>query len=546
LLHGGMAEGHDKPALRVLLVDDDADDRALAMRALRQAFPALEARQVAVREELDQALADGGYDVAITDYQLGWSDGIQVLDALIERFPDLPVVMFTSSGNEEVCAEGMKRGLSDYVLKRHGQYQRLALAIRGALDRRELRGRVEVLLAKEREARQEAERASRLKEEFLATLSHELRTPLHAVLGWTGLLKQGMLKGPDERRALDVIERNARAQASLIEELLDFSRLQSGKLRLAPEEVEIGPVVMSAIATVQPSAQARGIVLEPRIGEGTGRVTADPARLRQMVLNLLTNAIKFSEEGGKVRVSVERLDGHTAIEVSDEGSGIPPDFLPYIFDPFRQADASRTRRSGGMGIGLALVRKLTEAHGGTVEASSPGVDQGSTFTIRLPLTETDAPPKHVPIPDREKPPSLEGVKVLAVDDEADSLAYLEQLLAHCQAQVHTASEAATAERLLLQHRPHVIVCDIGMPGTDGYALVQKIRCLNDHQLARTPAIALTAFARSEDRERALLAGFDNHIAKPVDGYELIVVVAALVGVLQRGERCEVVNESPPP
>jgi signal transduction histidine kinase len=314
--------------MQALLIDDNPDDRALALRALRHAFPEMATREVALPGEFDRALEDGGFDVAITDYQLRWTDGIRVLDSLIDRFPKVPVVMFTNTGNEEVCAEAMKRGLSDYVIKRHGQYQRLAHAVRGALDRRDLRGRVEALLAKEREAREEAERASRLKEEFLATLSHELRTPLHAVLGWTGLLKQGMLKGPDERRALDVIERNARAQASLIEELLDFSRLQSGKLRLAPEEVEIGPVVMSAVAAVQPSAQARGIVLEPRIGEGTGRVTADPARVRQMVLNLLTNAIKFSEEGGRVRVSVERLDGHTAIEVTDEGSGIAPDFLP--------------------------------------------------------------------------------------------------------------------------------------------------------------------------------------------------------------------------
>ena len=531
--------------MRALLIDDNADDRALALRALRQAFPHINAREIAVREDFDRALEDGGFDVAITDYQLRWTDGVRVLVALVDRFPDVPVVMFTNTGNEEVCAEAMKRGLSDYVIKRHGQYQRLAHAVRGALDRSELRGRVEALLAREREARKEAERASRLKEEFLATLSHELRTPLHAVLGWTGLLKQGMLKGADERRALDVIERNARAQASLIEELLDFSRLQSGKLRLAPEEVEIGPVVMSAIATVQPSAQSRGITLEPHIGEGTGRVTADPARVRQMVLNLLTNAIKFSAEGGRVRVRVERLDGETAIEVTDEGSGIAPDFLPYIFDPFRQADASRTRRSGGMGIGLAVVKKLTEAHGGTVEARSAGLDQGATFTIRLPLVKSERPPEHIPVPDREKPPSLEGVKVLAVDDEPDSLAYLEQLLTHCHAEVHTAPDAATAQHLLREHIPDVIVCDIGMPGTDGYELIQRIRCLADLTLARTPAVALTAFARGEDRERALLAGFDNHVAKPVDGYELIVIVATLAGVLQRPQRCEVTDQPPP-
>jgi signal transduction histidine kinase len=524
--------------MKILLLDDNPDDRALAARALRQAFDAAQIFEVATQDDLERALAEGGFDIAVTDYHLRWTDGLQVLDRLIHAFPRLPVVMFTNTGNEEVCAEGMKRGLSDYVIKRHGQYHRLAHAVRGVLERHELHGRVEALLAKEREAREEAERAGRVKDEFLATLSHELRTPLHSMLGWVQLLKQGVLKAGDEKHALDVIERNARAQAALIEDLLDLSRLESGRLELSVQEIDIGPVVLNAIASVQPMAQARKVAIHPHIDELLPRVTADAARLRQMVLNLLTNAIKFSQEGGEVRVRVAREEGRAAIEVCDRGAGMSTDFLPHVFDRFRQEDASTRRRSGGMGIGLALVKKLTEAHGGTIEAASPGSGQGATFTLRLPLATALAEAKG-PAPDREHPPTLEGVRIVAIDDDTDSLRFLERMLMHCHADVRTASDSEAGLDLVREHRPNVVVCDIGMPRRDGYDFVRELRCLSEEALRTTPAVALTAFARAEDRERALLAGFDTYVAKPVDGYELLVVVAGLAGVLQRAHRCEV-------
>ena len=528
--------------MRALIIDDDAGDRGLAARALKEAFPGLHIDELATDADLRRALDKGGYELAVTDYALGWTNGLEVLDRLLARFPGLTVIMFTGSGNEEICAEGMKRGLADYVIKAHGKYQRLAHAARAALERRDLRGRIEALLAEERAAREEAERASRLKEEFLATLSHELRTPLHSMLGWTQLLRKGALGEADQQRALEVIERNTRAQARLIEDLLDLSRLESGKLSLEIEEVDLGPVVLAAMTAVPPMAQAKRISITPVIGERAGEVRADAARVRQMVLNLLTNAIKFSPDGSAVEVRMARTDGHVEIEVEDHGYGIAAEFLPHVFDRFRQADSSTTRRSGGMGIGLALVKKLAEAHGGRVSARSEGPGKGACFTVSLPLPKADELSEHAPRVDREKPPSLEGVRVLAIDDDADSLHFMERLLQHCQAEVDTATDAEAGLRALGERPPHVLVCDIGMPGTDGYALINRVRCLPDEKVRKVPAIALTAFAFSEDRERALLAGFDSHVSKPVDGYDLILEVASLAGVLDRDKRCEVAAE----
>ena len=521
--------------MRVLLIDDNPDDRTFAARALQQAFGGVEIREVATEDDFRAALAEGGFDVVVTDYQLRWSDGLKVLDALKEKTPDLPVVMFTNTGSEEVCAEGMKRGLADYVLKRHGQYQRLPIAVRGALDRRELQARVDALLARERAAREAAERANRLKEEFLATLSHELRTPLHAVLGWTSLLKQDVLDDADRKNALDVIERNARAQAVLIDDLLDFSRLESGRIDLEIKETDLGPVLLSAISAVQPMAEAKSIRIHPRIDPEAGEALADASRVRQMVLNLLTNAIKFSKDGGEVEVILRRHDSTAAIQVRDQGVGIAPDFLPHVFEPFRQGDSSTTRRVSGMGIGLALTRRIAEAHSGGVVAESAGLGQGATFTITLPMAARRKLPDTAP--KRENPPSLKGVRVLAIDDERDSLQYLRHALEHCAATVHVASRAEDGLRIVERERPDVIVCDIAMPGMDGHQFIERLRCA-DESVRRTPAVALTAFARTEDRERALIAGFDSFVAKPVDGHELIVVVASLARVLQRPQRCE--------
>jgi signal transduction histidine kinase len=526
--------------LRVLIVDDNPDDRTLAVRAVRQAITEVDIVEVGTQADFKTAVAGGRFDLVVTDYDLRWSTGIEVLEIVIRQFPTVPVIMFTNTGNEEICAEAMKRGLADYVIKRHGHYRRLADSIQQTLERSELRGRLQELLDQEHEARLAAEQSNRAKEQFLAMLSHELRTPLHAVLGWTSLLRKGVFTTDEEREhALDVIERNARAQANLIEELLDFSRLQSGKMLLDAQEVELQSLVLSAMAAVQPAAAARHIKLVPEVDDGPmSSVRVDPARVRQMVLNLLTNAIKFSPENAEVHVRLERTDRQVRIEVSDRGLGIDSETLEHLFDPFWQADSSHSRRAGGMGIGLALVKKLAEAHGGAVQARSDGRGRGSTFTILLPMPGHTDGSGHAPAVNRKKPPSLDGLKVLAVDDEIDSLRYVERLLAHCQAEVVTARNADRALFELQQRRPDVLVCDVGMPETDGYELIGRIRCLSDEAMARTPAVALTAFARAEDRHRALLAGFDSHIAKPVDGYELIVLVASLAGVLQREQRCD--------
>ena len=524
--------------MRGLLLDDNPDDRALAARSLRQAFPGLDLVEAGSPEDLERALKADRFDFAVTDYQLRWTDGIKVLDRLIGHDPQLPVVMFTNTGNEEVAVEAMKHGLSDYVIKRHGQYHRLAHAVRGVLDRHELRGRVEGLLAAERAAREEAERASRLKEDFLATLSHELRTPLHAVLGWTQLLKQGALDAADQKHAVEVIERNARAQARLIEDLLDLSRLESGKLKVELETADFATLAHSAIAAVQPSAEKKRIRVVEKLGSPSSPARLDPARMRQAVLNLLTNAIKFSPEGATFEVRLDEVDAHLLLEVVDQGEGIAPEFLPHVFDRFRQADSSSTRRAGGLGIGLALTKKLVEAHGGTVTARSAGLGRGSVFSLRLPKSRTRLEDRAVAGP-ALKAPSLDGVKALLIDDDADSLDVMRRTLEHCGSEVQVASDARTGLELLQRRPPHVVICDIGMPVEDGYRFIERVRCLSDEGMRQVPAVALTAFARAEDRERALLAGFNSHVAKPVDGYELLVVVASLAGVLERGRSCEI-------
>ena len=394
----------------------------------------------------------------------------------------------------------------------------------------------EALLESERAARSEAERGSRIKDEFLATLSHELRTPLNAILGWTQILKSS--PGPaDLARGLDVIERNTRLQNQLIGDLLDMSRIVSGKVRLDLGPVDLGRVVASVVETVRPTAEARGVRLTC-VGEGEpALVQADPARIEQVLWNLLTNAIKFTPRGGWVRVTLRRSSSQALVEVADSGEGIAPGFLPYVFDRFRQADSSTTRRHGGLGLGLAIVRQLVELHGGSVRVASDGTGRGSTFTASLPLTalrtfglagRDDAPGEEVGF--AIAPKALEGVRVLVVDDDAESRDVVERMLANFGAQVETAGSAEEALGRIRSRRPDVLLSDIGMPGTDGYGLIRRVRALPRDAGGRIPAAALTAFARAEDRQRVLLAGFQTHIAKPAEPGELVAAVASLAGV----------------
>ncbi len=396
----------------------------------------------------------------------------------------------------------------------------------------------EALLMSERAARTEAERVSRTKDEFLATLSHELRTPLNAIVGWSQLLRSdGTPSSEDLAEGLKVIERNARVQAQLIEDLLDMSRIISGKVRLNVQPVDLAEVLDAAVASVAAAAEAKGIRIQKIVEPLAGPVMGDPSRLQQVVWNLLSNAIKFTPKEGRVQVVLKPVNSHLEIVVSDTGAGIKPEFLPHVFERFRQADATTTRRYGGLGLGLAIVKHLSEMHGGEVRAASPGENLGATFTVLLPLPiahqhETPARverehPRAARGPSMECPPALDGAHILVVDDERDSRALVKRILEECEAIVTVAASAEEGLAALARQKTDVLISDIGMPGTDGYQFIRAVRKLSEEAGGKLPAIALTAFARSEDRQRAMLAGFDIHIAKPVEPAELIAVVARL-------------------
>lgn len=395
---------------------------------------------------------------------------------------------------------------------------------RAALER-------EQLLESERAARSQAEHANRMKDEFLATISHELRTPLNAIVGWIEVLK-GANRLEDVFEAVPVIERNALVQAQLIDDLLDMGRIAAGKMTLSVEAVDITQVVREAIASVQHAADVKHITIKTVLNDIHGQMMGDVKRLRQVVWNLLTNAIKFTPNHGRVLVSVSRLNSHIDIRVTDTGRGIPSDFLPHVFERFRQGDASITRQHGGLGIGLALVKQLVELHAGTVHAASPGVGQGSTFTITLPViaAHAESGPRSVPLPD--SPPEIEadlgGIRVLAVDDDRDSLEVVRRILAGRNAVVTTAASVEDALKAFRASVPDVVLSDIGMPGHDGYELIRRIR--QEPRGGNVPAAALTALARAEDRMRALRAGFQTHVSKPVAAAELVAVVRSLASV----------------
>jgi signal transduction histidine kinase/ActR/RegA family two-component response regulator len=389
------------------------------------------------------------------------------------------------------------------------------------------------LLDAERVARAEIERISLMKDEFLATLSHELRTPLNAVLGWAEILLSRNKDESETRRALETIARNARAQAQLIEDLLDMHQIVSGRIRLDLQRFELAPTVEAALDSVRPSADARAIVLRRTIDPDAGPLFGDPGRLQQVVWNLLTNAVKFTPKGGVIDVVVQRVKSHVEITVQDSGMGISPEFLPHLFERFRQADSSTTRKYGGLGLGLSIVKQLVELHGGSVKAESAGVGQGATFVIHLPVRavgEPGAPREH---PTRGGPParvpeiSLEGIKVLVVDDEPDARELVRFALADAAAEVVTAGSADEGLAMVRLHRPDVIVSDIGMPERDGYQFIQDVRGLASGEGGRTPAIALTAFARSDDRIRAMLAGYQVHVSKPIEPQELVAAIKSL-------------------
>ncbi len=384
---------------------------------------------------------------------------------------------------------------------------------------------------------QELEAASRAKDEFLSILSHELRTPLNAVLGWSRLLRGGQLSSAKTAQAIEIIERNAKSQSQLIDDLLDISRVIQGKLRLNVRPVQPITLIEAVINSVRPAADARSIRLQAVLDPSAGPISGDSERLQQVLWNLLSNAIKFTPKGGRVQIRLERINSHIEITVSDTGIGISANFLPYVFERFRQSDSTSTRTYGGLGLGLAIVRQLVELHGGTVHAASPGEGQGATFTVILPLmilhTDVMTPVRVHPQIEGEvslNPNSLlYGLQVLVVDDEADARELLTTVLEECGARVIAVASAPEALSVLKQLKPDVLVSDIGMPDEDGYALMRTVRAIAAERGGQIPAMALTAYARSEDRIRALQAGFQMHMPKPLEPAELIAAVANLAG-----------------
>ncbi len=409
-------------------------------------------------------------------------------------------------------------------------------AVRDISVRKRAEEERERLLERERQAREEAEQANRLKDEFLATLSHELRTPLTSIVGWSAMLANSQLDPTNARHAIEVIQRNARMQVQMIDDLLDVSRIITGKLRMSVQPVDLGTVIIAAVDGLRPASEAKEIRLQLQLDSPAGKVFGDPDRLQQVAWNLISNAIKFTPRGGRVLVRLERVNSHVEITVSDTGEGIAPEFLPHVFDRFRQADATYTRAHGGLGLGLAIVRQLVELHGGTVRVDSAGEGHGSTFTVSLPSLAASVAADHMErrvhpqttnSSEFECPPQLAGVRVLVVDDEADTRELMRFILEGCGARVSTADSAAAALEALRAEAFDVLISDIGMPEEDGYALIAQVRALDKERGSRIPAAALTAYASEEDRIRTLRSGFQIHVPKPVSPGELIAVVVNL-------------------
>ncbi|BAY17656.1 PAS/PAC sensor hybrid histidine kinase [Anabaenopsis circularis NIES-21] len=761
--------------LRILLIDDNPHDRLLAIHALEREFVDLKIQQIARPQELEQALSAGEFDLVITDYELRWSNGIEVLRNIKSRYPEIPVVMFTNSGSQEIAVEAMKSGLDDYVIKSPSHYMRLPVAVRLALkqattqnqitgletrfqtllnqlkvgvyritadgivldanaaflqllgldslteiplnqtwesyfaskddarlwqqlrtdagmrerelllhrlDGREIWVRIsqtftnngdttiidgiiediterkyaekalqesearfrwifesnvigicfwdsdgnitaandaylhlvgytradmktrglrwtdiseseyneqdlriieelkqcgistpvekyyihkagyrvpiligcafregsqtdgftfvvdlterkqaeqerEQLLQREQIARQTAEAANRIKDEFLAILSHELRSPLNPILGWSKLLTTHKLSEAKISEALATIERNAKLQAQLIEDLLDISQILRGKLSLNIASVNLQSVISAALETVQLAAQAKAIEIQTTLSPDVGAVLGDPVRLQQVVWNLLSNAVKFTSSGGRVEVRLEEVGRQAQIQVIDTGQGISPEFLPFVFDYFRQADSQTTRRFGGLGLGLAIVKHLVELHGGAVWAASPGEGQGAIFTVRIPLIQSQTQLSQS-TEQSDIYQELTGIRILVVDDEVDSREVVAFMLKECGAEVIAVPSAEEALSAFTQLQPDILVFDIGMPDVDGYMLIRQIRSLPPEKGGQVPAIALTAYAGELNKQQALLAGFQLHSSKPIEPTELVKLITQLV------------------
>jgi signal transduction histidine kinase len=531
-------ENGDSRDERILILAPTGRDAALTARFVGEA--GLAAQLCASVEELCERMHAGAGLAFITGEALT-PEAMRCLVAALSAqstWSDFPLVVLTSGGGELPANAELLSALGEAgnvtLIERPVRVTTLVSTLKSALRARRRQYDVRDHIAS-------AEAANRLKDEFLATVSHELRTPLTAVLGWVHLLRAGHLDEKHSKRAVETIERNARSQVQLIDDLLDVSRIITGKLRLDVRPLDPATPVESAVEAVLPAADSKEIRIQKMLDTNLSSISGDAARLQQVVWNLLSNAIKFTPRGGRVAVRLARAESHVEISVSDDGDGISPEFLPYVFDRFRQADGTTTRRVGGLGLGLAIVRHLVELHGGTVRAESEGEGKGSTFSVKLPLMSV-----YQREPDAERarthattsgsahslaecPENLDGLKVLVVDDEADTLELIRVSLDQCGARVTTANSSAEALELLSRTPLDVIISDIGMPAEDGFAFIRKVRQLPPERGGKTPAVALTAYARAEDRLRVLRSGYQMHVAKPVELTELVTIVANVAG-----------------
>ena len=478
----------------------------------------------------DEMQTARGYELGAVDY---------ILSPVLAPVLRTKVRVFVDLYETRAALARSNQELESRVMERTAELQRSNERLQAEIaERLRVENEREALLARETVLRVEAEELSRLKDEFLATMSHELRTPLNAIFGWITLLRTRRLDEATQARALETIERNARAQKRLIEDLLDVSRIVTGKVTLELATVEPRRAVEAALETMHPAAQAKGLKIVPLLDTGAGTVRGDFARLQQIVCNLLSNAIKFTPTDGQVEVCLARRNGEIEISVSDNGQGIKPEFLPHVFDRFRQEDGSISRRHGGLGLGLAIVRHLVELHAGTVEAHSDGEGKGAHFVVRLPARDAVGQPRPADTPASGVLTSamLSNVRVLVVDDDPSSRELMTGMLEGYGARVSLAESGQAALTVLFAQRPDVLIADLGMPGMDGYALIEQVRALDPDFGGQTPAIAVTAHASAQDRLKALQAGYQNHVAKPVEPEELAIVIASLTGGAAQDKR----------
>lgn len=543
--------------LKALLIEDSPDDAQLVVYELERGDFIVEWKRVQSTEELKEVLRNYNWDIVLCDYTMPQLNAIEALKIINKISPDLPCIIVSGTIGEETAVSAMLAGAKDYFVK--GRLTRLNAAIHRELmetENRRLRLKAEQelrdserfrwmeredALKRETEARQkieslykETQESNRLKDEFLHNLSHELRTPMNAVMGWAALLVNKDCDPQEYQKIFESIYRNAQTQNKLIDDLLDLSRILSGKLALESTVVNFVTVVQAAMEPLKLSAQAKNIRLNFQTNSPEIIVRGDSTRLQEIVWNLLSNAVKFTPNDGNINLSLTRFESLVELKVNDSGEGIDPDFLPHIFDRFRQADSSLTRRHGGLGLGLSIVRHLTELHGGEVEAHSPGVGKGATFIVRLPLfneplSSIEGNESSVSI-QKTTNEALQGLRLLIVDDQQDILTLFDYVLKKQGADVTLASSAEQAIRLFKETMFDLLLCDIEMPEKNGYELIQELRNY-EHEVGRpqTPAAALTAHVLPEDINQALSAGFNTHLSKPISPQKLIDAIVKIIG-----------------